>query len=144
MAGPERKFIDKVHRLVDPKWCLHKQCNTGTMGANGTPDYYYEAYNHTTWIEYKFVERFPTQFLIINPKCRFKLSPLQRRWLNRAVKNKVPAAIVLGSSEGALIIEKGRWEEPINTSLNRVANRIVTPREVAHFAAGFGDYRIAI
>jgi len=60
------------------------------------------------------------------------------------VKNQVRVAVVLGSEEGALIIEKGRWEETIITHTNRLANRIVEPWHVAYFAAGFDDYRIAI
>ena len=144
MPGPERSYIDKVHRQIDPEWNLYKQANTGLMGANGTPDYYYEGFKSVVWIEYKYVQKLPARFDMVDPSCRFKLSPLQRRWLNRAVKNQVRVAVVLGSEEGALIIEKGRWEETIITHTNRLANRIVEPWHVAYFAAGFDDYRIAI
>lgn len=144
MSGPERSYIDKVHRYLDPAWFIHKQCNTGQMGGNGTPDYYYERFKHTMWIEYKYVQKLPARFDIVDPACRFKLSPLQRRWLNRAFKNQVPCAVVLGSEEGALIIERGRWEEEIHSHTNRLANRIVGPEHVAYYAAGAGDYRIAI
>lgn len=144
MLGPERKFINKVHQQMDPEWNLHKQCNTGQMGGNGTPDYYYERFKLATWIEYKYVEKLPARFDIVDSACRFKLSPLQRRWLNRALKNQVRCAVVLGSVEGALIIERGRWEEQIVTHDNRLANRIVEPWNVANFAAGLDDYRIAI
>lgn len=144
MPGPERGYILSVHRQIDIAWNLHKQSNTGAMGANGTPDYYYERFRQSTWIEYKYVQKIPQRFLITDPACKFKLSPLQRRWLNRAVDNQVRVAVVLGSVEGALIIEEGRWEDWISLSDNRIADRLNTPSDVAHFAAGLDGYRIAI
>jgi hypothetical protein len=144
MSGPERSYIDSVHRQITPEWKLHKQSNTGMMGANGTPDYYYERFRVATWIEYKYIKKIPARFLITDPACKFKLSPLQRRWLNRAVTNQVRVAVVLGSEEGALIIEQGRWEEYISVHDNRIADRINTPSDVAHFAASLDGYRIAI
>jgi hypothetical protein len=60
------------------------------------------------------------------------------------VKNQVRVAVVLGSEEGALIITEGRWEDEINVHTNRIANRLVNPYEVAHFAAGFNNNWIAI
>jgi hypothetical protein len=144
MSGPERSYINKVHQQIIPEWNLHKQASTGMMGANGTPDYYYEGFKSVVWIEYKYVEKLPARFDIVDPSCRFRLSALQRAWLNRANKNQVNVAVVLGSVEGALIITRGRWEEQIDTHKNRVANRIVMPSDVAFFAAGFGNNRIAI
>ena len=144
MPGPERKYIDKVHRQIVPEWNLHKQASTGMMGVNGTPDYYYERFDHVMWIEYKFVEKLPARFDIVDPACKFRLSALQRAWLNRANKNRVRCAVVLGSVEGALIINEGRWEETIHTHINRVEGRIVEPSAVAYFAAGVGNHRLAI
>lgn len=142
--GPERKYIHRVHNAIDPEWNLHKQGNTGIMGVNGTPDYYYEGFKTVTWIEYKYVKNLPQRFNIVDVACRFKVTPLQRRWLNRAVKNQVRVAVVLGSEEGALIITEGRWEEDIVVHDNRVAKRLASPSEVAHFAAGFENHRIAV
>ncbi len=142
--GPERKYIHRVHNSIDPQWNLHKQGNTGIIGVNGTPDYYYEGFNSVTWIEYKYVKNLPERFNIVDVECRFKVTPLQRRWLNRAVKNQVRVAVVLGSEEGALIITEGRWEEEINVHRNRIANRLVNPHEVAKFAAGFDNKWVAI
>lgn len=144
MSGPERKYINRVHDALEPEWRMHKQANTGMMGSNGTPDYYYEGFQTVTWIEYKYVQKIPARFLITDTACRFKLSTLQRAWLNRAYSNQVRVAVVLGSEEGALIITEGRWEEYISLHDNRIANRFVTPGEVAHFAAGFENNRVAI
>jgi hypothetical protein len=114
------------------------------MGGNGTPDYYYERFDNALWIEYKYVEKLPARFDIVDPSCRFRLSPLQRRWLNRALSNRVHVAVVLGSVEGALIITKGRWEDTIHTHKNRVAECIVEPAVVAFFIAGAANNRLAI
>ena len=143
MAGPERTFIDKVHNQVDPEWNLFKQCNTGIIGGNGTPDYYYEAMRWYIWIEYKAIGgKLPETICLIDHKKDYALTPWQRRWLNRAHRNETRAAAVLGSLEGALIFTNGSWEEPVTRAWAQEYGRIVNPRHVADFAAGFDDCRV--
>lgn len=142
MAGPERRFIDKVHRQIDPEWRLHKQSMTGGMSTNGTPDYYYEGYNWYIWIEYKYVETLPEVINLTDRSKKYSLSALQERWLNRATKNLTRAAVVLGSNEGALIFTNGTWTSPIARSWVEEYQRLVRPDRVALFAAGFDDHRV--
>jgi hypothetical protein len=122
------------------------------MGTNGTPDYYYESYqrikNHlrsaALWVEYKYVKKLPENILLIDHEKKYALSALQRRWLNRARKNRTPVAVVLGSEEGAIIAVGGRWERPISLSQVKEEGLLNSPRDVAEFIAGVGDYRILI
>ncbi len=144
MAGPERRFIDSVHRQIDLDWGLWKQAMTGVMGANGTPDYYYELYNRALWVEYKWVNRLPEQILLIDHTKKYALSALQRAWLNRAVANKTPVAVVLGSKDGAVIAVGGRWNRPIARQEVEENGVLNTPRNVAEFIAGVGDRRVIV
>lgn len=143
MAGPERRFINNVHRHIDPEWCLWKQANTGIMGYSGTPDYYYEGVGTAMWIEYKAVPgRFPLEIKLFDPKKPYGLRPLQRRWVNRAHRNGVRAAVVLASEEGALIFIEGAWENTMN--VEDVRGCITDAIGVAHFAAGFDNCRVVV
>lgn len=128
MAGPERRFIDRVHRPLAPE--VYKECSTGTMGSNGTPDYYYEGCADTLRIEYKAVDgKLPDVIELINPKKKYALSPLQRRWLNRAHSNGVPVAVVLGSNEGGFIFDNGGWEK----KHSRSKCTLYSPKEIAEY-----------
>jgi hypothetical protein len=106
MAGPERRFIDKVHRRLAPT--IFKECYTGMIGSNGTPDYYYEGPTGALRIEYKGVDgKFPKTIDLINKKP--KLTPLQRRWVDRAHKNDIEVAVILGGDQGGIIFTEGSW-----------------------------------
>lgn len=106
MAGPERRFIDKIHRRLDPT--IWKQSTTGIAGSNGIPDYYYEGPTGGLWIEYKAVAgNFPQIINIIDK--RPKLTPLQRQWVDRAFNNTVEVAVILGGDQGGIIFTQGTW-----------------------------------
>lgn len=138
--GPERKFINKVHNQLDPEWRTFVQCNTGIIGGNGTPDYYYEVLGTATWIEYKvtYTKKLPKVIDLNDQKKRYALSPFQRRWLNRAYDNKVRVAVALGSEDGeVLLFTKRAWEFKINVEDTRQRRGIASPAGVAQFAAGF-------
>lgn len=138
MPGPERRFINKVHAQVDPEWRLFKQCNTGIIGGNGTPDYYYEVLGTATWIEYKAVKTLPKFVNLNDEKKNYALSTFQRRWLNRAYDNKVRVAVALGAENGeVLLFTKRAWEFIIDVEDTRQRRGIASPTGVALFAAGF-------
>ena len=104
--GPERKFINKVHRHID----VYKECTTGMSG--GVPDYYYEGFNTQLRIEYKaFPGKLPERIDICIPKSKVGLSPLQRRWINRHHDNGHDVWVVVGSDSGGIILAHGEWEE---------------------------------
>lgn len=108
MAGPEARFVERVHRQLDRR--IYKQSMTGVMGNNGTPDRYYEGSSGVLWIEYKAVAGKLPKVINLIEKAP-KLSPLQLRWINRADFNDVPVAVVLGSEQGGLIFTGGSWDE---------------------------------
>jgi len=142
-AGPERRFINSVHRHTKTNWHLWKQANSGIMGLSGTPDYYYETARSVIWIEYKAVPgKFPLKIKLYDSKKPYGLRPLQLRWLNRAHRNGVRVAVVLASAEGALIFCEGAWENEMN--VEDVRECIVHAPEVAHFAAGFDNCRVVV
>lgn len=131
MAGPERRFIDKVHRKLDAD--IHKQSMTGVAGSNGTPDYYYEGPHNALWIEYKATDGYiPLDIDLVNKKPG--LSALQRRWLNRALYNNVAVAVVFGSNNNneAILLDSGEWEE----ELDRCRLTIFTPEDIAEYIRG--------
>lgn len=106
--GPERKFINRVHRCVDTT--VYKECTTGMGG--GVPDYYYEGFQTQLRIEYKaFPGPLPKVIEICVPKSKVGLSALQRRWLNRHIDNGHDAWVVIGSDSGGIILENGEWED---------------------------------
>lgn len=142
--GPEKSFINKVHLKLEPEWEVHKQSNTGIIGTSGTPDYYYERTDRALWIEYKFVKKFPELIMMTDTNKKYSLSALQRRWLNRAYRNNVRVAAVLGSEEGAIIFALQKWELTINSQVNRDAGSILSPQQVALFIAGIGHHRFAL
>lgn len=140
----ERSFIDSVHRQINPEWKLHKQSMTGVMGANGTPDYYYESFNNATWIEYKFVKTLPKIIDLTDRKKQYSLSALQNRWLDRTHRNGTRAAAVLGSLEGAIIFVTGSWNYAIETAWVKERGCLITASDVAEFARGANNNRIII
>ena len=142
--GPERRYINSVHRQVDSEWRLWKECMTGKMGGSGTPDYYYEYLKGSTWIEYKAVpNNLPAIIEVWNPAKQYGLSPLQRRWVNRAADNGQRVAVVLGSmKEGGIIFTNKTWEESWDKEAIEHRRCIIDPYRVAQFAAGFNDYWI--
>jgi hypothetical protein len=142
-TGPERRFINTVHRHIDPEWKLWKQGNSGIMGLSGTPDYYYEVMGTATWIEYKAVPgKFPQKISLHDSKKPYGLRPLQRLWVNRAHRNGVRVAVVLASAEGALIFIEGAWESTMN--VEDIRGCATNASDVAHFAAGFENCRVVV
>ncbi len=78
--GPEARLIASVNRLL-PKTIYHQAM--GSLFCNGTPDQYYEGPGGCVWIEYK-------------KAGNSRVSALQQRWHDRAVRNNVNAWIVFG------------------------------------------------
>jgi hypothetical protein len=102
------------------------------MGANGTADTYYEGPGNILWVEYKAVQSACLPKIIEVIKNKPCLSPLQRRWVNRAHSNHVPVAVILGSLEGAVIFTQGGWEY----EYEKKRLRLSSPQEVAEFIHG--------
>ncbi len=78
--NPEATLIASVNRLLS-KAIFHQAM--GSLFCNGTPDQYYEGPGGCVWVEYK-------------KDIHGKISALQQRWHDRAVRHKVNAWIVFG------------------------------------------------
>lgn len=68
----------------------------GMGSPSGVPDYYYEGPHNIMWVEYKWIENLTRARKI---PIR-KLSPHQHNWLERAARNNVKCAVIVGDSEG--------------------------------------------
>lgn len=107
MPKPERNFITRIHRKLDPE--LYKQA-MGLTSTNGTPDYYYEGLFGFLWVEYKWYEEKPEVIDLLNVKKKPHLSALQQNWLKRAEKNKIPTAVIAGYPQGCFILKDSAWQ----------------------------------
>lgn len=110
MAKPEGNFIQRVHRKLNKK--IHKQ-SMGLTALNGTPDYYYEGPYGSMWIEYKWYAARPGSIRLATSKSSPKLSPLQRKWLNRAYVNRVRVYVVAGYPGGCFILKNSKWNDDL-------------------------------
>lgn len=128
MAGPERRFIERVHRKLHT---VSRLCTTGIMGANGVYDYYYEGPNKgILWVEYKAVpNKLPKLITLNNPAKKPSLSILQQRWGKQRTLNRVPNAVVLGSEVNGIIFPWDSWDREKPYEL--VGLSTYTPEEIA-------------
>lgn len=102
--GPERRYIDSVHRKLPPANKLPRQGMTGTFGNNGTPDYYYDGPKSDLWLEWKF------GLLLKNGAfggcVKFKMTTLQWIWCTRRYTNGLNCFIAIGvNGGGGMVIE---------------------------------------
>lgn len=107
---PENTFIAAVHRRLPPTLYREK---TNNRYRGGTPDVYYEGGHGTIlWVEYKWLDPAPVRQVNLTTH----LSPLQQRWLRRAIAHRVPTAVIAGSPRGVLIAAGAAWETPLPAS----------------------------
>jgi hypothetical protein len=81
----------------------------GLTSTNGTPDYYYEGLNRELWVEYKWYPEEPKEIKICDTKQKVHLSMLQQIWLERAIKNNVRVAVVIGYPKGCVVLLGRQW-----------------------------------
>lgn len=129
--GPERKYINKVHRQLDKiSKQIHRQCMTGT--GSGTPDYYYEGPIGCLWVEYK-----ATPQNISYPDLLKYLTALQQAWLYRAVYNGVRCGVLAGRPDGTGLFYQGiSWQK--STSGVKVT-KIEAAQLIAQMTLGVSD-----
>lgn len=92
-SKPENLFIGRVHKLLPPEIYHEKMANPY---RGGTPDEYYEGPKGILWVEYKYLEKLPPKLCLTNLKGPTSVTPLQQKWLERAVANNVNACVILG------------------------------------------------
>lgn len=104
----ENSFINSIHRLL-PHAVYHWKI--ADRYHNGVPDCYYEGSRGVLFIEYKHIDIFPSSLDLTR---RDMLSPLQMDWLERAGKNGVPCAVILGSeAHGLILYGREAWGTPV-------------------------------
>jgi len=99
---------------------------TTTPFSSGTPDRYYESNRGGFWVEYKYIAKVPRLY---TPG----LTELQRQWLNRARKNHVRVAVIVGCPDGGVFMEDGLWNYTMDkeTFENRIQPRRDLASEIA-------------
>lgn len=107
---PEAQYVASVHKHL-PANVYHEGMANDYRG--GTPDQYYEGPGGALWVEYKFAPKLPTVVDLTRQTTSPKLSPLQMKWLERAYKNNVNVAVILGTPDGGYIFRYRDWLAPI-------------------------------
>ncbi len=84
----------------------------------GTADVWYSGNLDDLWVEYKWLTIIPKKALI---RLERDLSPVQQQWLEGRHGEGRNVAVILGTSEGAWILDGVSWKEPINPDAIRTA-----------------------
>jgi len=120
-SKPENVYRRSVHKYL-PSSVYHEKIKAELSA--GTPDDYYEGSKGILWAEWKYLKKLPVRYF--TPA----LSKLQARWLRRAYENGVQVRVIVGTPQGAILLETpGEWE-------NRVYINDYTPatrKEVAEY-----------
>lgn len=96
----ESGFIRSIHKKLPEIVYAWKISDRFTSGV---PDTFYCGDKGLLFIEYKYIK--------LLPKRSFtpKLSDLQKLWLNERLNNGIPVAVIVGTSQGSIILEEGEW-----------------------------------
>lgn len=121
---PETTASNRINnKLID---VYFEKMNNPYRG--GTPDFYYEGFVNSMWVEYKWYDTKPKQWNLTNPKDP-KISKLQQNWLRRAHNNRQLTAVIVGYPNGYSIFEGLSWED------NLPSREDITAQDVAKWIA---------
>jgi len=123
--GPEGRYIDKIHRQLDPR--IYKMKMNMGMGAPiGIPDYYYEGDKTNLWIEYKVLQ---TPSWNTTRKIPYRqITASQKLWIKRAYKNNQKVYVIMGDKDGnGIVINPYTLEHPQPLSYHTIKS----PKEIA-------------
>lgn len=105
---PENTFIQSINRLLVREIYHMKIANPYIAGA---PDVYYEGNKNILFVEYKYVDVFPSSLDLLQTN---KLSRLQADWLERAEANGVQCAVIVGcQTHGMVLRGRSYWSTPV-------------------------------
>ncbi len=127
-AGPENKFRASVHKYL-PKTLYHVKMNNGYV--SGIPDDWYSGNRADLWVEYKFITRVPSR---VDVKPLELLSALQADWLNERYVEGRPVAMVIGCSDGGVILRDQEWNWDYSPVMFR--DRLVPRQAIAQWIVG--------
>lgn len=123
---PENTFLQSVHRHLAPSKPHFEKMHNEYRG--GTADVWYSGTKADIWIEYKFLPRKPQRgdVHLCNPNVKAPiLSRLQQNWLrDRHVEGR-SVYVIVGCSDGGVIMSGLEWENPIPATVfnERIASR---------------------
>ena len=123
----EHGFVRSVHRQLSPNVFVWK---INDKYAGGVPDAFYAGLARCLFVEYKYV-KLPKRSTTL---VKTSLSEQQKLWLDRMSGMDKHVALVIGSSLGTIIIDKG-WDNPIPTELFR--QHAMSPKAVAQWISAF-------
>ncbi len=125
MSKPETRYYAAIHKLL-PRTIHREKMHNPYRG--GTADVWYSGNLDDLWVEYKWLAKLPKKALICLDKL---LSPLQQRWLEGRHEEGRNIVVILGSPEGAWILEGATWKEPFSPDAIRTVE--ITKRNVADY-----------
>ncbi len=125
MSKPETRFYTAVHKLLPREIHREKMHN---IYRGGTADVWYSGNLDDLWVEYKWLTVLPKAALI---RLDRELSPLQQRWLQGRHEEGRNVAVIIGTPEGAWILEGVSWQEPFSPDAVRTAE--ITKLNVADY-----------
>lgn len=110
-AKPEAQYRGRIHKMVDKQKVYIEGMANPYRG--GTPDTWYDGLQCDLWVEWKYLKTIPPIIDLTDSKKQVCLSKLQIEWLTRAYGNGRNVAVIVGSSEGGLILRDMAWMHPI-------------------------------
>jgi len=108
VSKPETRYYTAVHKLL-PR-IIHRE-KMHNIYRGGTADVWYSGNLDDLWVEYKWIAKLPKKAFVRLDKL---LSPLQQRWLEGRHEEGRNIVVILGTPEGAWVLEGAAWKEPIN------------------------------
>jgi hypothetical protein len=100
---------------------------------SGIADCWYSGAKGDMWVEYKFIAipaRDTTMINLIDGKTPI-MSRLQQKWLRERHAENRNVAVIVGSSEGGIVLTNRSWEHPMLTESFR--SKLLTRKELAAF-----------
>jgi hypothetical protein len=124
VSQPETRFYTAIHKLLPREIHREKMHN---IYRGGTADVWYSGKLDDLWVEYKWIAKLPKKLICLDKL----LSPLQQRWLTGRHEEGRNIVVILGSPEGAWVLEGDSWMEPFSPEAVRTLG--VTKRNVADY-----------
>lgn len=127
MSKPETTFIGSVHKHLppgrsDPYWMKNNNIYTA-----GIWDCWYSGRKADLWVEYKFVVLPKTDSVLVKPD----LSVLQLKWGAERYKEGRNLAVIIGCTEGGVILRDHEWKKPLTRA--EFIKLLRTRKEVAEW-----------
>lgn len=130
-SGPETRFYTAVHRHLPPVDQFHRE-KMANPYRGGTADHWYSGKKRDLWIEWKWVDLPKRDDTLIDITAGKKpsLSKLQQDWITSRIAEGRNVWVVIGSSEGGVVLHCGGPFGPIRR--DRFVQACVSRADIAH------------